>query len=119
MSDDERMKKGADVLGKLLGDGPGGGVTLPDDFRRKTVGYLFGEVWTDDTLALEERSLITCVTLVALGRENEQRIHFAGAKNLGIPRKRLEAAITHVAHYAGWPVSVSAFKVLNEVWPEE
>jgi alkylhydroperoxidase/carboxymuconolactone decarboxylase family protein YurZ len=25
--------------------------------------------------------------------------------------------ITHVAHYAGWPVAVSAFRVLDEVWP--
>jgi alkylhydroperoxidase/carboxymuconolactone decarboxylase family protein YurZ len=26
--------------------------------------------------------------------------------------------ITHAAHYAGWPVAASAFRVLAEVWPE-
>ena len=26
--------------------------------------------------------------------------------------------ITHVAHYAGWPVAVSALRTLDEVWEE-
>jgi 4-carboxymuconolactone decarboxylase len=54
---------------------------------------------------------------VALARENEQRLHFRGAKNLGIPRRKVETMIAHVAHYAGWPVAVGAFRVLDEVWP--
>jgi alkylhydroperoxidase/carboxymuconolactone decarboxylase family protein YurZ len=29
------------------------------------------------------------------------------------------AAITHIVHYAGWAVGMTAFKVLDEVWPEE
>jgi alkylhydroperoxidase/carboxymuconolactone decarboxylase family protein YurZ len=46
-------------------------------------------------------------------------LHFVGARNVGIPREKLEAAITHVAHYAGWPVAMTAFRVLNEVWPAD
>ena len=38
------------------------------------------------------------------------------AAYLGIPRAKLEELITHVAHYAGWPAAVSAFRVLDEVW---
>jgi alkylhydroperoxidase/carboxymuconolactone decarboxylase family protein YurZ len=57
------------------------------------------------------------MVLIALNREAEMRLHFVGAKNVGIPREKLEAAITHVVHYAGWPVGMTAFKVLNEVWP--
>ena len=62
---------------------------------------------------------MTCTVLIAMGRENEQRLHFQGARNLGISRKKLEAAITHIAHYAGWPVAVSANGILEEVWPRE
>lgn len=81
-----------------------------------TIDHLFGSVWQEPGLTTEERSLITCTVLVATGRESEQYLHFRGARNLGISRDKLEAMITHVAHYAGWPVAVSASRVLNEVW---
>ena len=62
--------------------------------------------------------MITCSVLTALGRENEQRLHFRGTRNLGIERTTLEAAINHVAYYAGWPVASSAMRILDEVWEE-
>jgi len=37
----------------------------------------------------------------------------------GGKREQLEAMITHAAHYAGWPVAASAFRVLAEVWPAD
>ena len=112
----ERMKKGIETITRLFGAG-GGAPAMSDEFRRHTVEHLFGDVWQGDGMTIEERSLATCTVLVALVRENEQRLHFRGAKNLGIPRKKLEAMIAHVAHYAGWPVAVTAFRVLEEVWP--
>lgn len=86
------------------------------DLMAHTIDHLFGDVWQDPRLTIEQRSLITCTVLVATGREAEQFLHFRGARNLGIERATLEAMITHVAHYAGWPVAVSASKVLGEVW---
>ena len=79
---------------------------------------VFGDVWQGEDLELEQRSLVTCTVLVALGREPEQRLHFRGARNLGIERATLEAMINHVAYYAGWPVAVSAMRTLDEVWEE-
>ena len=60
---------------------------------------------------------MTCAVLIALGREPEQRVHFTGARNLGIPRAKIEAIIAHIAHYAGWPVAVGASRSLKEAWP--
>jgi 4-carboxymuconolactone decarboxylase len=105
------------LVGRLLGADAGRTTPMSDEFRRFTIEHLFGDVWQGEGLALEERSLVTCTVLVALAREHEQRLHFRGAKNLGIPRRKIEAMITHVAHYAGWPVAVTAFRVLDEVWP--
>lgn len=82
------------------------------------MGHLFGDVWQGPELEVEERSLLTCAVLVALGREAEQRLHFRGARNLGISRDKLDAMIAHVAHYAGWPVAASASRVLADVWDE-
>jgi len=112
---ESKMEKGIGVIMRLFGGAAGAG-PLPDEFRRITVEHLFGDVWQGPDLTLEERSLLTCTVLVALAREAEQRLHFRGARNLGIERPKLEAMITHVAHYAGWPVAVSAFRTLEEVW---
>lgn len=98
--------------------GAGARPALPATLAKHTIDHVFGEVWLDPSLALEQRSLITCAVLIATGREAEQRLHFRGARNLGITRETLEAVITHVAHYAGWPVAVSASGILAEVWAE-
>jgi 4-carboxymuconolactone decarboxylase len=112
---EDRAAKGMALVQRLLGRAAGG-TKLPAEFVRITIEHLFGDVWQGKDLAIEERSLATCAVLVALGRESEQRLHFRGARNLGIARAKIEALITHVAHYAGWPVAVSAFRVLDEVW---
>lgn len=123
MSDEQKRAKGIAFFKKLVAgqkrEPSLGRSSVPNDFSRYTIEHLFGDVWQGDDLPLELRSLITCTILVALNREAEQRIHFPGAKNLGVEREQLEAMITHAAHYAGWPVAASAFRVLGEVWPLE
>jgi 4-carboxymuconolactone decarboxylase len=117
MTDDERFDRGRELAQRLLAGAPAGR-RMPREMTRYTMAHLFGDVWQGEDLELEQRSLITCTVLVALGREPEQRLHFRGARNLGIERTTLEAMITHVAHYAGWPVAVSALRVLGETWDE-
>lgn len=123
MSDQEKREKGIAFFKKLT-EGAANPPSLsqganPEKFVNYTLEHLFGDVWQGDELSLEQRSMITCTILVALNREAEQRIHFPGAKNLGVKREQLEAMITHAAHYAGWPVAASAYRVLAEVWPVE
>ncbi len=112
----DKTDKGAQVMEKLFGRKPGK-LGFPDRFAEYTQEHLFGDVWQGEALAIEERSLITCAVLTALAREPEQRVHFTGAKNLGIPREKLEEMITHIAHYGGWPVAVGGFRSLDAVWP--
>ena len=109
--------KGRELAGRLFrGLPPSRAVHA--DLMTHTIDHLFGDVWQDERLTLQQRSLVTCTVLVATGREAEQYLHFRGARNLGIDRSTLEAMITHVAHYAGWPVAVSASRVLGEVWEQ-
>ena len=113
---DERHQKGTELLNTLFGRHPDE-LPWPDRLTEYTISHLFGDVWQRGSLRMQERSMVTCVALVALGKEAEQRAHFKGARNLGIPREKLEDMIIHVTHYAGWPAGVSAIRVLNEVWP--
>lgn len=112
---DQRLAAGRELAAKLFAGGPAM-PALHKSLARHTIAHVFGDVWQDPTLELQERSLVTCTVLVATGREAEQHLHFRGARNLGISRDKLEAMITHVAHYAGWPVAVSASRNLAEVW---
>lgn len=116
-ADEERLIRGLGLAGQLFA-GLEGSPPMPEELSRHTFGHLFGDVWQGPELELQERSLITCTVLVALAREREQLLHFRAARNLGIPREKLEAMIAHVAHYAGWPVAVSAARVLDTVWSE-
>ena len=116
---EDRQKLGKAMVQKLFAGVSGGGERMPKALWKYTIEHLFGDVWQQDDLTLEERSLITCSISVALYRQNEQRMHFIGAKNLGIQRSKIEAIITQAAHYAGWPCAATASGVLEEVWPED
>ena len=116
-TDEERFDRGRQLAQRLLAGAPAGR-RMPKEMTRYTMAHLFGDVWQGEDLDLEQRSLITCTVLVALGREPEQRLHFRGARNLGIDREKLEALLIHVGHYAGWPVAVSALRTLDAVWEE-
>lgn len=116
-TDQERFDAGRALAARLF-DGAPRTRPLPRDMVRHTMGHLFGDVWQGDELSLEQRSLITCTVLTALGKEAELRLHLRGARNLGIGRETLEAMMIHVSHYAGWPAGVSALRLLDEICEE-
>ena len=115
MADPTRAEKGVAIIRKLFGKGTTP-VKMPEAFGRMTVEHLFGDVWSRPNLEITERSLITMTALLVLARENELRIHIRGARNLGIPREKIEEVMIHLAHYGGWPIAVSGFRALEEVW---
>ena len=116
-SDEKKLKAGMEVVEKLNFLSHAGSA-ISDDFRQHTIETLFGGVWTRPGLEIEERSLITVASLISLNSENELRLHFRGARNLGFSKEKLEEIIFHLAHYAGWPNSVTASNVLDSVWKE-
>lgn len=113
-----KLELGEALVAKLFAGLDEPGSEMPEDLRRHTFEHLFGDVWQGDGLELSQRSMITCTALVALGRDHELQYHFRAARNLGIPKSELEAMLTHVAHYAGWPAAFGAVSVLNEVWEQ-
>ncbi|SJL82563.1 carboxymuconolactone decarboxylase family protein [Vibrio palustris] len=88
---------------------------LAPQFHRLTIDTLFGQVWQDDTLSLRERSLITVSALIALNRTEQLPGHLQRAFDNGLTNKELSAVMTHLAFYAGWPVTASAIERLDEV----
>ena len=87
-SDEKKLKAGMEVVEKLNFLSHAGSA-ISDDFRQHTIETLFGGVWTRPGLEIEERSLITVASLISLNRENELRLHFRGARNLGFSKEKL------------------------------
>ena len=116
--DKEKREKGLKIM-EQMGLIKSGDKPISRDFMAHIVDALYGTIWSrDEVINLQERSLITVAVLVALNRENELKIHFRGALNLGISKEKLEEMILHVAHYSGFPTGVSANQILNDICAE-
>ena len=77
---------------------------------------LFGEVWERPGLSKRDRSLITCATLIALGREKQLVGHLQRALDNGVKQSELSEVITHLAFYAGWPAAMTAAQIAKDVF---
>ena len=87
------------------------------EFAHFNDDVLFGEVWSDDTLSLRDRSLITVVALIASGMtDSSLAYHIENAKKNGVTQKEMAATLTHVAFYAGWPKAWAAFRMAKDVY---
>jgi 4-carboxymuconolactone decarboxylase len=80
---------------------------------------LFGEVWERPGLSKRDRSLITCATLIALGRERQLVGHLQRALDNGLTKNELSEVITHLAFYAGWPAAMTAALVAKDVFEKK
>lgn len=89
------------------------------EFAHFNDDILFGENWNNEDISLKTRSLITVVALMAQGiTDSSLKFHIMNAKEHGISRKEMAAAITHVAFYAGWPKAWAVFNMAKEVYSD-
>ncbi|WP_281213257.1 carboxymuconolactone decarboxylase family protein [Shewanella insulae] len=79
---------------------------------------LFGPVWGGDELSQRDRSLITVAALITQHRPDQLRFHLAKARENGLTERELIEVITQLAFYAGWPGSMTAIQVAQEVFAE-
>ena len=81
---------------------------------------LFGTVWSDETLDLKTRSIITVVSLMSKGiLDSSLKYHIMNAKKNGVSKEEFAAIVTHVAFYAGWPNAWAVFNMGKEVYENE
>ncbi len=94
--------------------------TFAPEFAHFNDDILFGENWNDAGIDLKTRSLITVVALMAQGiTDSSLAYHIANAKNHGVSRQEMAAAITHTAFYAGWPKAWATFNLAKGVYTDE
>lgn len=93
-----------------LSKGPTG-PSFADKVGEMAMNNIFEPLWTNDTLDLRTRSLVTVSILVALRAHDELEIHFPAAIRNGATIAELEQVIYQASGYAGFPAAHSARNV--------
>ena len=80
--------------------------------------YIFGEVFTVGELDIKTRELITVTSLAVQQTLPQLKAHINGALNAGATPIELREAIYQLAPFIGFPKTLNALGVLNEVLKE-
>lgn len=81
--------------------------------------FIFGEVFTVGDLDLKTRELITCTTLAVMQTLPQLKAHVAAALNVGASPVELREALYQCAPFIGFPKTLNAIAVMNEVFSEK
>lgn len=116
-----RFKKGFDCQGKIFGfkNIKANHDNAPNELKH-IQSYLsefcFGDFYTRKGLDLNMHELLTMVILTTLGGcENQLRAHIIGNINIGNSRELLLETITQCQPYIGFPRTLNAINIINEV----
>ncbi len=89
------------------------------DFMDILQKYIFGEVFEVGELDIKTRELLTVTTLTALQTLPQLKAHINGALNAGNSPIEIREAIYQCAPFIGFPKTLNAIAVFNEVIKEK
>ena len=116
---DERYERGVRAYASQFGISP---EEVPSWFADRFGERFGGEAinaaagaWTDDALSLRDRSLIVVAALIAQGGVDDRlRGHVRWAVEHGSNRDELEALVTLLAVYVGFPRASTGMEVVRQ-----
>lgn len=113
--EDTRFLKGIQNLNQV--DGKGGEAVIASlqdispDLGKYIIEFAFGDIYSRPVLSLQEREIITIVSLLTAGGcEPQLTVHINGALNTGITPEKIVESFLQCIPYTGFP------KVLNAVF---
>ena len=100
-----------------------GGEALPatgDDPEMMAIlqKYIFGEVFTVGNLDIRTREMLTVTSLAVQQTMPQLKAHINAALNIGVTPIELRESIYQLAPFIGFPKTLNALGVLNEVFKE-
>ena len=105
MNDDKkRFDKGSERMTEIYAGIIGAGEQGNDRFMDLMVSHVFGEVWDESKLSIEQRRLFTMGIIAAMGEHGVFEIQcMAALKNGELSEDELRELAIHAAPYAGYP----------------
>ncbi|PPT17085.1 4-carboxymuconolactone decarboxylase [Xanthomonas arboricola] len=90
-----------------------------DEFQALITRYAWGTVWTRDGLPAHTRSLLTLAMMVALGHDEEFKLHVRAARNNGVTPEQIKEVLLQAAVYCGVPAANHAFALAKPILEEQ
>ena len=124
MGIEERRKRGAELLEKMLGGEQAGQTRegwrqISPEFEEYVVEFLSGEIWSREGLDLRTKSLVTIATLAGMGRTLGLELNIRMALRNGATRREVIETLLHIAPYAGFPATWEGLAMAERVFGEE
>lgn len=111
----DRTERSEEVYEQLFGPRNPAAPDTDPEFGWILRKLIFGEVFDVGELDARTRELVTCVCLTALQALPQLKAHANAALNVGVTPIELREAIYQCAPFLGFPRTLNAIGVLNEV----
>lgn len=110
------LKKQVELFGENMAGRQTDGPALRRNINRWLADNCFGDYYTRNGLNDQEREMITfCFILAQGGCENQLRGHTAGNLGVGNDKEKLYGIVEQCMPYIGYPRSLNAMNVIDEV----
>lgn len=124
MDEQERYEAGLAVRRQVLGEAHverslEARTDFTAEFQEFITRTAWGTVWTREGLPRHTRSLLTIVMMVALGHDEEFKLHIRAARNNGVTPEQIKEALLQVAIYCGVPAANHAFALARPILEEQ
>ncbi|PPT96922.1 4-carboxymuconolactone decarboxylase [Xanthomonas arboricola pv. arracaciae] len=124
MHEDERYQAGLRERRRVLGDAHverslAARTEFTDEFQALITCYAWGTIWTRDGLPAHTRSLLTLAMMVALGHDEEFKLHVRAARNNGVTPEQIKEVLLQAAVYCGVPAANHAFALAKPILEEQ
>lgn len=121
--DQSRHEKGISNIRKLYGElGTNGlkeNAKLASKFDEYICDFAYGDIYSRDSLSLQQKQLITISSLITQGCvQNELKMHIHGGLNAGLSEEQVLDICVHCLPYVGFPRVTSALETAHLVFKE-
>jgi len=121
--EDTRFLKGIQNLNQV--DGKGGEAVIASlqdispDLGKYIIEFAFGDIYSRPALSLQEREIVTIVSLLTAGGcEPQLTVHINGALNTGITPEKIVETFLQCIPYTGFPKVLNAVFTAKKVFQE-
>ncbi len=124
MDENQRYEAGLRVRREVLGDAHvqrslDARTPFTTEFQEFITRTAWGTVWTRDGLPRHTRSLLTLAMMVALGHDEEFKLHVRAARNNGVTADEIKEVLLQAAVYCGVPAANHAFALAKPILEEQ
>lgn len=124
MDEQERYEAGLAVRRQVLGEAHverslQARTDFTAEFQEFITRTAWGTVWTREGLPRHTRSLLTIVMMVALGHDEEFKLHIRAARNNGVTPEEIKEVLLQAAIYCGVPAANHAFALAKPILEEQ